>query len=109
MSITLRPYQQEAADKLVGILKARRVAYFAGMVRVGKTLTAFQAARLLRATKVLVITKKKAIASIVKDAAAIGVEATVTNYEQLPKLKGTRWDLLIVDEAHGAGPRANWW
>ena len=103
MSITLRPYQQEAADKLVGILKARRVAYFAGMVRVGKTLTAFETARLLRATRVLVITKKKAIASIVKDAAAIGVEATVTNYEQLPKLKGTTWDLLIVDEAHGVG------
>jgi len=103
MSITLRPYQQEAADKLVGILKARRVAYFAGMVRVGKTLTAFETARLLHATRVLVITKKKAIASIVKDAAAIGVEATVTNYEQLPKLKGTTWDLLIVDEAHGVG------
>ena len=103
MSITLRPYQQEAADKLVGILKSRRVAYFAGMVRVGKTLTAFQAARLLHANSVLVITKKKAIASIVKDAAAIGVETTVTNYEQLPKLKGTTWDLLIVDEAHGVG------
>jgi hypothetical protein len=80
-----------------------RIAYLRGEVRTGKTLTAFQAARLLHATRVLVITKKKAIASIVKDAAAIGVEATVTNYEQLPKLKGTRWDLLIVDEAHGVG------
>jgi hypothetical protein len=27
----------------------------------------------------------------------------VTNYEQLPNLKGTSWDLLIVDEAHGVG------
>jgi len=80
-----------------------RIAYLRGEVRVGKGFTAFQAARLLRATRVLVITKKKAIASIVKDAAAIGVEATVTNYEQLPKLKGTTWDLLIVDEAHGVG------
>jgi hypothetical protein len=80
-----------------------RVAYLRGEVRTGKTLTAFQAARLLHATKVLVVTKKKAIASIVKDAAAIGVEATVTNYEQLQKLKGTSWDLLIVDEAHGIG------
>jgi hypothetical protein len=80
-----------------------RIAYLRGEVRTGKTLTAFQAARLLRATRVLVVTKKKAIASIVKDAAAIGVEATVTNYEQLPKLKGTTWDLLIVDEAHGVG------
>jgi hypothetical protein len=101
--ITLRPYQIEAAHHLVRLLMDHRIAYLAGMVRTGKTLTAFQAARLLHATKVLVITKKKAIASIVKDAAAIGVEATVTNYEQLPKLKGTTWDLLIVDEAHGVG------
>ena len=101
--ITLRPYQTEAAHQLVRLLIDHRVAYLRGEVRVGKSFTAFQAARLLRATKVLVVTKKKAIASIVKDAAAIGVEATVTNYEQLPKLKGTTWDLLIVDEAHGVG------
>ncbi len=101
--VTLRPYQTEAAHHLVRLLMDHRIAYLRGEVRTGKTLTAFQAARLLHATRVLVITKKKAIASIVKDAAAIGVEATVTNYEQLPKLKGTRWDLLIVDEAHGVG------
>jgi len=101
--VTLRPYQTEAAHHLVRLLMDHRIAYLRGEVRVGKGFTAFQAARLLRATRVLVITKKKAIASIVKDAAAIGVEATVTNYEQLPKLKGTTWDLLIVDEAHGVG------
>jgi hypothetical protein len=101
--LTLRPYQTEAAHNLVRLLMDHRVAYLRGEVRTGKTLTAFQAARLLHATRVLVVTKKKAIASIVKDAAAIGVEATVTNYEQLPKLKGTTWDLLIVDEAHGVG------
>jgi hypothetical protein len=101
--LTLRPYQTEAAHHLRCILLDHRVAYLRGAVRTGKTLTAFETARLLHATRVLVITKKKAIASIVKDAAAIGVEATVTNYEQLPKLKGTTWDLLIVDEAHGVG------
>jgi hypothetical protein len=101
--VTLRPYQTEAAHHLARLLMDHRIAYLRGEVRTGKTLTAFQAARLLRATRVLVVTKKKAIASIVKDAAAIGVEATVTNYEQLPKLKGTTWDLLIVDEAHGVG------
>jgi hypothetical protein len=101
--LTLRPYQTEAAHRLTRLLMDHRIAYLRGEVRTGKTLTAFQAARLLHATRVLVVTKKKAIASIVKDAAAIGVEATVTNYEQLPKLKGTTWDLLIVDEAHGVG------
>jgi len=101
--ITLRPYQTEAAHKLRSILISNRIAYLRGEVRTGKTLTAFETARLLEVTKVLVVTKKKAIASIAKDAEAIGVEATVTNYEQLPKLKWTTWGLLIVDEAHGVG------
>jgi hypothetical protein len=101
--ITLRPYQTDAAHKLRSILVRNRIAYLRGEVRTGKTLTAFETARLLEVTSVLVITKKKAIASIVKDAEAIGVTATVTNYEQLPKLKGTSWSLIIVDEAHGVG------
>jgi hypothetical protein len=101
--ITLRPYQTEAAQRLRSILLRHRIAYLRGEVRTGKTLTAFETARLLEVNKVLVVTKKKAIASIAKDAEAIGVSATVTNYEQLPKLKGSTWDLIIVDEAHGVG------
>jgi hypothetical protein len=101
--ITLRTYQTEAAHKLWSILATHRIAYLSGMVRTGKTLTAFETARLLEVTKVLVVTKKKAIASIIKDAEAIGVGATVINYERLPKLRNTSWDLLIVDEAHGVG------
>lgn len=101
--IALRPYQTVAAHKLRSMLAARGIAYLRGEVRTGKTLTAFETARLLQVTKVLVVTKKKAIASIIKDAEAIGVDATVTNYEQLPKLKGTSWGLIIVDEAHGVG------
>ena len=101
--ITLRPYQTEAAHKLRSILIRNRIGYLAGMTRVGKTLTAFETARLLDVITVLVVTKKKAIPSIVKDAEAIGVHAIVTNYEQLPKLKGTSWHLVIVDEAHGVG------
>lgn len=104
--ITIRPYQTEAAHKLRSILVNHRIAYLRGEVRTGKTLTAFETARLLQVSKVLVVTKKKAIASIIKDAEAIGVEATVTNYEQLPKLKGTSWDLLIVDEGHCVGKYA---
>jgi hypothetical protein len=101
--ITLRPYQTDAAKRLTAILLTHHVAYLRGEVRTGKTLTAFETARHIGATKVLVVTKKKAITSIQRDAEAIGIDATVTNYEQLPKLKGTSWDLLIVDEAHGVG------
>jgi hypothetical protein len=101
--ITLRHYQAAAAQDLARILRERRIAYLRGEVRTGKTLTAMATAQLLNVTKVLVVTKKKAIASIEADAAAIGVQATVINYEQLHKWRGTSWGLLIMDEAHGVG------
>jgi hypothetical protein len=103
--IHLRPYQQAAADKLVGILKARRIAYLCGAVRTGKTLTAMDAIRQLGVQRVLVLTKKKAIASIEKDRDGYGLtdRVTVTNYEQAGKYTGQSWGLLVVDEAHGVG------
>jgi len=103
--ITLRLYQQAAADKLVGILTARRIAYLRGEVRVGKTLTAMEAIRQLGVERVLVLTKKKAIKSIEADRDAYGLtdRVTVTNYEQAGKLAKTSWGLVVVDEAHGVG------
>lgn len=105
MSITLRPYQKAAADKLVDILKAHRIAYLSAMVRTGKSFTAMEVVRQLGVQRVLVLTKKKAIASIEKDRDAYGLtdRVTVTNFEQAGKLKGQSWGLLVVDEAHGVG------
>jgi hypothetical protein len=108
MTIALRNYQQQAADNLVRIIQQRKVAYLAGACRTGKTLTALEAARLLGATSAFVATKKKAVPSILKDAAAIGLNSiTVTNFEQVHKFAGQSFDLLIVDESHaiGAYPR----
>lgn len=102
-TITLRPYQEDAAYKLRSILVQHRIAYLRGAVRTGKTLTALRTVQLLGFTTVLIVTKKKAIASIQKDAEAIGVQATVTNFEQLPKYKGHSFGLIVVDEAHGVG------
>jgi hypothetical protein len=110
MTIKLRPYQQQAADSLVRILQARKLAYLTGECRTGKTLTAFEAARLLGVSSVFVATRKKAIPSIVKDAAAIGLgNAIVTNFEQVAKFAGQSFGLLIVDESHGIGafPKAS--
>jgi len=103
--ITLRPYQQAAADKLVAILKARRIAYLRGAVRTGKTLTAMEAIRQLGLQRVLVLTKKKAIKSIEADRDAYGLtdRVTVTNFEQAGKLAKTSWGLVVVDEAHAVG------
>jgi hypothetical protein len=103
--ITLRPYQQAAADKLVGILTARRIAYLCGAVRTGKTITAMQVVKSMGFGSVLVVTKKKAIASIEKDRDAMHLTdiVTVINFEQLHKYHGRTFALLIVDEAHGVG------
>ena len=104
--ITLRPYQQEAAESIEAILRTNRIAYLAGEVRSGKTLTALEVVRSMGFASALIVTKKKAIASIVNDAKAIGFSEgviTVTNFEQLPKHRGKSYGLLIVDEAHGVG------
>lgn len=101
----LRPYQIEAAAQLVSILQTHGIAYLRGEVRTGKTFTALEAIRLIGYKSVLICTKKKAIASIEADRDAIGLtkQVTVTNYEQLPKFAGARYDLLLIDEAHGVG------
>lgn len=98
--ITLRPYQEDNAQHAAELLRTRRMAYLAMEVRTGKTLTAFRAVQLLGSPSCLFITKKKAIASIEADAQAIGVACTVTNYEQVPKLKQRSWGIVIIDEAH---------
>lgn len=103
--IHLRPHQLTAQAELLPILRKRRVAYLRGEVRTGKTLTALAVARELQVPSVLVLTKKKAIASIEKDASAIGMGGivAVTNYEAIHKLPQQAWGLIVFDEAHGLG------
>lgn len=111
----LHLYQQEAAYSLVAILAQHHIAYLRGEVRTGKTFTALEVARRLGVRSCLIVTKKKAIASIEADRDALGLDGTVevTNYEQLPKRIGRHYDLLIVDEAHGIGaypkPSKRWY
>lgn len=100
--ITLLPHQLRASAELEAILRAHRIAYLAGMVRTGKTLTAMHLVKTIGFKRVLLVTKKKAIASIEKDRDALGLTdvVTVTNFEQLPKFAKQSFGLLIVDEAH---------
>ena len=63
----LKEHQIEKSKELNEILVDYKIAYLAGEVRSGKTLTALEAARLYGAGKVIVITKKKAISSILSD------------------------------------------
>jgi len=110
----LRDYQKEAADKLYWLLARKQFAYLMGEVRTGKTLTALSLIERLGIQRCLLVTKKKAIPSIEKDAKALGLQdkVLIINYERLPKFAWTFWQLLIVDEAHSIGaypkPSGRW-
>lgn len=73
-------------------------------VRTGKTLTALLAAHYVEASRVLFVTKLKAIKSIENDYQLFrfGYTLKVTNYEQLHHCNGT-YDVVIIDEAHSVG------
>ena len=112
--IQLREYQKEAADKLYWLLARKQFAYLMGEVRTGKTLCALSLIERLGIQRCLLVTKKKAIPSIEKDAKALGLQdkVLIINYERLPKFAWTFWQLLIVDEAHSIGaypkPSGRW-
>ena len=108
--MTLRDYQIDIANQAVGILKINKIVYISAEVRTGKSLMALETAKLFGANKVLFLTKKKAISSIVGDyndfnyAQHFSLE--VMNDESMHKLLGD-YDLVIHDEHHrfGAFPK----
>jgi len=107
----LRQYQIEISNKAVDILNKLKIVYLAMEVRTGKTLTALNTAELYKSKKVLFLTKKKAIQSIINDYNNFGFtfELVVINNESLHLIKDNDFDLLISDEHHrnGAFPKPN--
>lgn len=106
----LRDYQIEIANKANEILNKYKIVYLSCEVRTGKTLMALETAKLFRAKKVLFITKKKAITSILNDYNNFGYTyaLTVINNESLHTINDL-FDIIISDEHHrnGAFPKAN--
>jgi len=108
--LKLRDYQIDIANQAVEILKINKIVYISAEVRTGKSLMALETAKLFGANKVLFLTKKKAISSIVGDyndfnyAQHFSLE--VMNDESMHKLLGD-YDLVIHDEHHrfGAFPK----
>ena len=78
--------------------------YLAMEVRTGKTLTSLGIAKELGVSRVLFITKKKAISSIEDDYNKLdsNFEIDIINYESLHKIEGS-YDLVVLDEAHSLG------
>lgn len=106
----LRQYQKEIAEKATEILTRLKIVYLCCEVRTGKTLMALETAKLFGSKKVLFLTKKKAINSILSDFKAFNYQydLTVINNESVHLIK-EKYDLIISDEHHrnGAFPKPN--
>ena len=71
--IKFRDYQTDIIEKASKIISRHRFVYLAMEVRTGKTLTSLGIAERIGMTKVLFITKKKAISSIEHDLSLIHI------------------------------------
>ncbi len=100
----LRDYQIRIAQQSLSKLKELKLVYLALETRVGKTLIALEICKLFDAKKVLFVTKKKAIGSILSDYEHYRnkFECVVINYESVLKCAG-KYDVIICDEAHSLG------
>jgi len=105
--LSLRDYQVDCANKGVEILKDKKIIYYSIQVRCGKTLISLETCKLYGVKRVLFLTKKKAIGSIVSDYNNFGYsdkfELVVINNESLHKTIDNDFDVIIQDEAHRLG------
>jgi hypothetical protein len=106
---SLRSYQIDIAEKATYTLLKHNIVYLAMEVRTGKTSTSLEIANRFGAKKVLFLTKKKAIGSILDDYKEFGhtYHIDVINDESMHKLPSNDYDLVIHDEHHrfGAFPK----
>jgi hypothetical protein len=101
----LRDYQLDIANRGSNILRKLSLLYLAMEVRTGKTATSMKIAEMYGAKKVLFLTRKKAVSSILEDYNDFGYQfdIVVTNHESLHKLQDAdSFDVIIFDEAHKA-------
>jgi hypothetical protein len=105
----LRSYQIDIAERGLNILKKCNILYLAMEVRCGKTATSLEIAKQFGAKRVLFLTKKKAIGSILDDYKEFGYtyHIDVINDESMHKLSSNDYDVVIHDEHHrfGAFPK----
>lgn len=101
-----REYQKQIIEDAYNVISVHRFVYLAMEVRTGKTLTSLGLAEKLGCENVLFLTKKKAISSIVSDydlMCPTSFSLFTINYESIHKIPDIKWDMVILDEAHGLG------
>lgn len=98
----LLPHQIKKSKEILLKLQTYNCVYLRGEVRSGKTITVLEVAKCYGAKKVLFLTRKKAIDSILLDFEGIGYDYSllVTNYESVHKVDDINFDLVIYDESH---------
>lgn len=98
----LLPHQIKKSKEILLKLQTYNCVYLRGEVRSGKTITVLEVAKCYGAKKVLFLTRKKAIDSILLDFEGIGYDYSllVTNYESVHKVDDIDFDLVIYDESH---------
>jgi len=101
----LRPHQHKNAVLLYHVLNKFKIAYLAGEVRSGKTLTALRTADIYNTENVLFVSKKSALSSVQKDYNnfRFTYNLALINYASLHKIEKRKYDLVIYDEAHSLG------
>lgn len=99
--IKLDENQHKAMLELVGIITKYNIGYLFGETRSGKTLTVQTAVDRLGFKKLLFVTRKKSISSILEDynKGDFNFEIEVINYESVHKVKIDP-DFIVYDEAH---------
>ena len=87
-----RDYQIEIIKKTTAVVSESKFVYLSMQVRTGKTLTAMGVAEKLNVSRVLFVTKKKAISSIEDDYNKLNppYDIVIINYESLHKIQGKR-------------------
>jgi superfamily II DNA or RNA helicase len=103
--LKLRCYQQDIANQGFEILRRKGIVYLQMQVRTGKTATALEICKIANVKRVLFLTKKKAIPSVLSDFKAFGYtfDLTVINNESMHVLEGQKFDIVIHDESHRFG------
>ena len=98
----LRDYQVDISKRGADILNRLNILCLAMEVRLGKTYTSLEVCSLVGATKVLFLTKKKAISSIQSDYDTMSpdFDITIINYESIHKLEDIMFDVVVCDESH---------
>lgn len=100
----MKPFQHQIdiANKAYQVLKEHMIVYLAMEERTGKTLTSILVCEQTKAERILIITKKKALEGWDDTFKRFDVKKSYTsiNYESLHKLTSTKFDLVIIDEAH---------